>query len=42
VKKTLVEEYKTINPEDVGLYTVVDTAQEAFEILKNSKERKYF
>ncbi|MBI3251321.1 MAG: TIGR00730 family Rossman fold protein [Candidatus Andersenbacteria bacterium] len=42
VKKTLVEEFKTINPEDAGLYTVVDKAEEAFEILKNSKERKYF
>ncbi len=42
VKKTLVEEYKTINPEDVGLYTIVDTAEEAFTILKDSKERKYF
>ncbi|MBI3255898.1 MAG: TIGR00730 family Rossman fold protein [Candidatus Andersenbacteria bacterium] len=42
VKKVMVEGYKTINPEDVGLYTVVDTAEEAFEILKDSKERKYF
>lgn len=42
IKKTFVEEYKTINPEDVNLYTIVDTAEEAFSILKESKERKYF
>jgi uncharacterized protein (TIGR00730 family) len=42
VKKSLVEEYRTIDAADVGLYTVVDSAEEAFTILKDSKERKYF
>ena len=36
------DEYKTISPEDIDLYTIVDTAQEAFEIVQDSKERKYF
>jgi predicted Rossmann-fold nucleotide-binding protein len=38
----MTQEYKTISPEDTELYTIVDTAQEAFEIIKDSKERKYF
>ena len=42
VRTALVEEYETISPEDRDIYTIVDTAQEAFDILKNSKERKFF
>lgn len=42
IKKTMVEEYKTIDAQDVGLYTIVDNAEEAFELLKDTKERKYF
>ncbi|MBI1833852.1 MAG: TIGR00730 family Rossman fold protein [Candidatus Andersenbacteria bacterium] len=42
VKEDLVEAYETINPEDVSLYKIVDTAEEAFAIIKDSKERKYF
>ncbi len=38
----MVGEYDTISPEDMDIYTIVDTVEEAFEILKNSKERKYF
>lgn len=42
IRTNLVEDLEAINPEDVDLYTIVDTAEEAFEILKESKERKYF
>lgn len=42
MRRMFVEEYKTIDPEDIDLYKIVDTAEEAFEILKHSKERKYF
>lgn len=42
IKATLLEEYQTISPDDSQLYTIVDTAEEAFEIIKDSKERKYF
>jgi len=41
-RTTLIEKYGAISPTDLDLYTVVDTAQEAFELLKNTKERKYF
>lgn len=42
IRTSFVEEYKTIDPEDVGLYKIVDTAAEAFDLIKDSKERKYF
>ncbi|MDP3997180.1 MAG: TIGR00730 family Rossman fold protein [Candidatus Andersenbacteria bacterium] len=42
VKKNLVEKYKTINSDDSSIYTVVDSAEEAFAIIKDTKERKYF
>jgi uncharacterized protein (TIGR00730 family) len=42
IKTHLAEKYKTISPEDSQIYTIVDTAKEAFEILKDTKERKYF
>ena len=42
IEQSLVHEFQTISPEDINLYTVVDTAQEAFDIIKESKERKYF
>lgn len=38
----LTETYETISPEDTNLYKIVDTAEEAFALLKDSKERKYF
>ena len=31
-----------IDEEDIKLYTVVDTAEEAFEIIKESKPREEF
>lgn len=42
VKKTMVEEFKTLSPDEAALYTIVDSAEEAFAIIKDSKERKYF
>lgn len=42
MRKTFVEEYQTIAPSDIDIYSIVDTAEEAFELLRDSKERKYF
>jgi len=42
IRTHMVASYATISPEDIDLYTIVDTAEEAFEILRKSKERKYF
>ncbi|MEK7499301.1 MAG: TIGR00730 family Rossman fold protein [Patescibacteria group bacterium] len=42
IKSSLTHEYKTVSPEDTDLYTIVNTAEEAFAIIKESKERKYF
>jgi len=42
IKSSLTHEYKTVSPEDTDLYTIVNTAGEAFAIIKESKERKYF
>lgn len=42
VQETMYEENKTIDKEDMKLYHLVDTAEEAFKIIKKTKERKYF
>lgn len=42
IKANMLDLHNAISPEDVDLYTIVDTAEEAFEIVKDSKERKYF
>ncbi len=42
IQNKLVGEYKTIDPEDMALYHIVDTAEEAFELIKDSKERTIF
>ncbi len=41
-KKTMAEEYKTILPEDVKLFQVVDKAEEAMKIIGKSRERTIF
>lgn len=41
-KKTLLQKYKTIDSEDLKLFQVVDTAEEAFAIIKKSKPREEF
>jgi uncharacterized protein (TIGR00730 family) len=42
IEKFVFEEYQNIDKEDMELYKIVDTAEEAFEIIKNSPERKEF
>ncbi|MCE9643588.1 MAG: TIGR00730 family Rossman fold protein [Candidatus Andersenbacteria bacterium] len=42
IRTSLVQTFKTISPEDIDLYAIVDTPEEAFDIIKESKERKYF
>jgi len=42
IAKAMSEQYKTINPDDVEIFKIVDTAEEAFELIKNSEERTFF
>lgn len=42
LRKKLLEEYQTIDAEDLKIYSIVDSAEEAFEIIKQSKPRKGF
>jgi len=42
LKTVALEKYQTISPTDVDIYKIVDSAEEAFEIIKGSSERKYF
>lgn len=39
---TMLKEYKTIDQEDLALFSVVNTAEEAFKIIKKSKPRHEF
>lgn len=39
---TVLGQFEAISPEDLKLFTVVDTAEEAFELIKDSKERSFF
>ncbi|MCA9375980.1 MAG: TIGR00730 family Rossman fold protein [Candidatus Doudnabacteria bacterium] len=34
--------HETISPEDLDLFTIVDTPEEVMEIVRTTKERKYF
>jgi uncharacterized protein (TIGR00730 family) len=40
--KTMSKKYKTINPIDLKLFHVVDTAEQAFKYIKGSHERTIF
>ncbi len=42
IKDTMLQKMGTIMPDDCEIYEIVDSAEEAFEIIKESKERKYF
>lgn len=42
VEKVQLNEFKTVAAKDVKLFTIVDTAQEAFEIISKSEERSFF
>jgi uncharacterized protein (TIGR00730 family) len=39
IKTTLLEEFKTISPEDIDLYTITDDVDEILEIVSNAPER---
>ena len=42
VEKTIIEEYEAADKEDMKIYHLVDTAEEAFELIKRSPERVEF
>lgn len=42
LRNTMVEKFQTIGPDDTSIYTIVNSAQEAYDLIKDSKERKYF
>lgn len=42
VKNSVFEKYRAIDGKDLKLYKVVDTAEEAFALIKDSKERTFF
>jgi uncharacterized protein (TIGR00730 family) len=42
IERDLCEKFKTIDHEDKKIFTVVDTAEEAVEVIKKSKERNEF
>ncbi len=41
IKDTVLEKHNYIAAEDLGIVTIVDSADEAFEIVKHSNERQY-
>lgn len=42
LRNKVLKEYQAIDPEDLKLYTMVDTAEDAFEIIRRSKPREEF
>jgi uncharacterized protein (TIGR00730 family) len=42
IKQVMLEEQKAIDPKDMNIYTVVDTAEQAFDLIKETKERRFF
>ena len=42
IRETMIEHLETISPEDMNLFSIVDTAEEAFALIKDSKERSFF
>ncbi len=42
IRETILEKYQAVDDGDVDIYQIVNTAEEAFELIKDSKERKYF
>jgi len=42
IKKTMRDEYKTIGKNDLNIIQIVDTAQEAFDLIKTSEDRSFF
>lgn len=42
IKKNMYEKYKAIDPQDSGIYKIVDSAEEAYKIILKSPTRKEF
>lgn len=42
LKEQPLQAFATIHPQDLDLVTIVDTAQEAYDLIKNSKDRTFF
>ena len=42
VKEVQLKRYGTVSQEDMDIFKVVDTAQEAFDLIKDSKDRTFF
>ena len=42
LKQTMVEKFDTVDSVDLEIFKVVDTAEEAFELVRMSKERSFF
>lgn len=42
IRDTMVTQYQTVSPRELEIYSIVDSADEAFALLKDSPERKYF
>jgi len=42
IEKEMIIEYKTVLPKDRKIFTVVNSAEEAFKIIKKTKERTIF
>lgn len=42
IKKIVCEQFNAVTNKDLKLYRVVETAEEAFALIKNSKERSFF
>jgi len=42
IRGVMLGKYETISPEDRNIYDIVNSAEAAFELIKDSKERKYF
>lgn len=42
IDEKMYKEYKTVSKEEMKIYTVVDTAEEAFKLIAKTKERAYY
>ncbi len=42
IEKTMGRQYKTISPEDTSIYRLVDSADEAFELIRSAPDRAFF
>ncbi|NBS41810.1 TIGR00730 family Rossman fold protein, partial [bacterium] len=42
IRQVVQKEFNCVSPEELGLYKIVDTAEEAFRIVETSSERTFF